>query len=596
MKTSTNLKGIVKLFLAFAFLLLLQACEEIDPDDCPACPKITSISPNHGRGGEIINISGINFEDFIPSVDKVTINGKEAAVINTPTATNIEVQVPENAGSGPVMITIGELNSEVNERTNFEYDYVKIDEIVPNHGRKGDVITINGSFFSTVPTENIVRISGVVAEVIAAAESQLQVIVPSKLDNGPVTVTINDFTTEGPIFSYDLVTIEAIEPSTARRGEVIKISGRFFGKTIEENVVTFPNGEPGEIINATEEFLEVQVPIAAESGPLSVIVDDHVVTTPEFTYEYTVIITTLAGSGEQGLADLKGKEAQFYTPTDVVVDQQNNVFVTDRSNARIRKITPDGQVSTWAGSNSGNYDGTGSEAQFMLPYGIAIAEGGSFIIGDAGNHLIRRLAGQTASTIAGVKDGFYGAIDGPVAEARFRFCGGVAVGPEGIIAVGDLFNGRIRLIKDGVVSTLLTDIGWADDLAFSPDGDIYFPSKDNHVIYKLTTEGVLTTFAGSGTPGHLNGVGTQAQLLNPLGIVFDKDGNIFFTEKEGHRVRKITPDGTVSDYAGTGEPGFTDGGPGEGRLNKPAGLAIDKDGNIYVVETGNNAVRKIILE
>lgn len=596
MKSTTNLKGKLKLFFAFIFLLHLHACEEVDPDACPACPKITNISPNHGRSGEIISISGVNFEEFIPSVDKVTINGKEAPVINTSTATNIEVQVPENAGSGPVMISIGELTSEVNERTNFDYDFVKIDEIVPDHGRKGDVITINGAFFSTVPTENVVRISGVAVEVIAAAENQLQVIIPSKLDNGAVTVTINDFTTEGPIFSYDLVTVEAIEPSTARRGEVITIRGKFFGKTVEDNVVAFPNGDLGEVISVTEELLEVQVPIGAESGTLSVKVDDHTVSTPEFTYEYTVVITTLAGSGQEGFADLQGKEAQFFAPTDVVVDQQNNVYVTDRANGRIRKVTPDGLVSTWAGGKSGNFDGTGPDAEFMLPWGIAIAEGGSFIIGDAGNHLIRRLAGQSASTIAGVKDGLSGNNDGPVDEARFHFSGGVAVGPGGIIAVGDLFNGRVRLIKDGVVTTLLTDIGWVDDLAFGPDGNIYFGSKENHIIYKLTLNGVLTPLAGSGTPGHLNGVGTQAQLQTPYGIVFDKDGNIFFSERGAHRIRKITPDGTVSDYAGTGEPGFTDGGPGEGKLNNPAGLAFDKDGNLYIVETENHAVRKIILE
>ncbi len=596
MKTSTNQKGIVKLFLAFAFLLFLQACEEIDPDDCPACPKITSISPNHGRGGEIISISGINFEDFIPSVDKVTINGKEATVINTPTATNIVVQVPENAGSGPVMITIGELTSEVNERTNFEYDFVKIDEIVPNHGRKGDVITINGSFFSTVPSENIVRISGVVAEVVAAAESQLQVIVPSKLDNGPVTVTINDFTTEGPIFSYDLVTVEAIEPSTARRGEVIKIRGRFFGKTIEENLVTFPNGDPGEIISATEELLEVQVPIAAESGPLSVTVDDHAVATPEFTYEYTIVITTLAGSGESGLADLQGKEAQFAAPSDVVVDQQGNVFVSDRANNRIRKITPTGLVSTWAGNLSGNYDGTGPEAQFALPWGLAMDPGGSIIIGDAYNNLIRRLAGQSASTIAGVKDGISGKTDGPVDKARFKFPTGVAYGPKGLLAVTDASNSQIRLIKDGVVSTIATGVGFLSDLAFGPDGNIYFCSADDHIIYQLTTGGVLTPYAGSGVPGHLNGARKEARLLSPMGIAFDTSGNLFFSEFNGHRIRKIDTDGIVSDYAGNGQPGFVDGGPEVGLLNQPFGLVLDTKGNLYVTELENNAVRKIILE
>ena len=600
MITTNSLKSILSIMLALAVLTQFSACQEVPDDACPACPKITSINPNHGRGGEIVVITGSNFEGFIPEIDQVTINGKKAPLVESPSETKLEVQVPESAGSGPVMVTIGELSSELTDRTNFIYDFVKIDGLVPDHGRAGDIITINGAFFSTVPTENEVQLADKIAEVVAASEDQLQIIVPQNAGTGPVKITINGITTEGPQFSYDYVEVESIEPSTAKKDEVITVTGRFFSSFVEQNSVVFDSGLTGEVTEAGETTLKVKVPKGAGTGPLSITVDGHTVEGPVFTYEYTAIVSTLAGTGTEGFADGAGSSAQFHLPSGIAVDGQGNLYVADRLNLRIRKIDPDGNVSTPAGSSqSGNFDGIGDEARFTNPWGIAYQPDGNLYIGDTGNNLIRKLVSQSVTTIAGVKDGIRGNVDGPADSARFFFPAGLDVGPDGAILVADVFNDMLRKVHNGQVTTVAGGhevFGFTRDLVVGADGNVFMSDGEKNVIHKVTPSGQVTKFAGTGTPGHVNGPLSMAEFNGPAGIVADKDGNFYICDRLSHRIRKISTDGTVSDFAGSGDLGFTDGDGETATFNKPEGLAIDMDGNLYVSDSRNHAIRKITLE
>ena len=598
MLTINSLKSVLFTVLGLSLLMRLSSCQEVPDDECPACPKITSINPNHGRGGDIVVITGANFEGFIPEIDQVTFNGKEAAVVETPTETKLEVQVPENSGSGPVMVTIGELSSELTDRTNFIYDFVKIDEIVPTHGRAGDIITINGAFFSTVPIENEVQLADKKAEVVAASEDQLQIVVPQNAGIGVVKVTINSITTEGPLFTYDYVEVESIEPATAKKDEVITVNGKFFSSFVEQNSIVFDGGLDGEITEVGETTLKVKVPKGAGTGPLTITVDGHTVEGPVFTYEYTKIVTTLAGTGVKGFADGPGSQAQFNLPMGIVTDEQGNVYVADRLNNRIRKINPNGQVSTVAGdSQAGNSDGTLPEGRLNAPWGIAYQPDGNIYISDTHNNLVRKVVSRTLTTIAGVNDGQRGKNDGPVSEARFFFPTGVAVDADGAIIVADAFNRLIRKVKDGQVTTVANGVdilGFPRQLVIDKDGNIYH--SDDNVIHKITSTGQITVFAGTGNPGHVNGPVQTAEFNSPAGMVIDKDGNIYVCDESSHRIRKISAEGIVSDFAGSGDLGFVDGEGDVARFNEPYGLAMDKDGNFYVADSENNVIRKIILE
>lgn len=598
MLTINSLKSVLFTALGLSLLMQLSSCQEVPDDECPACPKITGINPNHGRGGDIVVITGANFEGFIPEIDQVTFNGKEAAVVETPTETKLEVQVPDNSGSGPVMVTIGELSSELTDRTNFIYDFVKIDEIVPTHGRAGDIITINGAFFSTVPTENEVQLADKKAEVVAASEDQLQIVVPQNAGTGAVKVTINSITTEGPIFTYDYVEVESIEPATAKKDEIITVNGRFFSSFVEQNSIVFDGGLDGEITEVGETTLKVKVPKGAGTGPLTITVDGHTVEGPVFTYEYTTVVTTLAGTGVTGFADGPGNQAQFSLPMGIVTDERGNLYVADRLNYRIRKIDPNGLVSTVAGGDqAGNSDGTLPEGRLNAPWGIAYQPDGNIYISDTHNNVVRKVVSRTMTTIAGPKDGTRGNQDGPVGEARFFFPTGVAVDSDGSIIAADGFNRSIRRIKDGQVTTIVNGVdvfGLARHLAMDKEGNIY--QSSDHVIHKITPSGQITVFAGTGNPGHVNGPAQTAEFNGTSGIVMDKDGNFYVCDRVSHRIRKISADGIVSDFAGSGDPGFVDGEGDTSQFNEPDGLAIDKDGNFYVADSKNEAIRKITLE
>jgi sugar lactone lactonase YvrE len=247
----------------------------------------------------------------------------------------------------------------------------------------------------------------------------------------------------------------------------------------------------------------------------------------------------LAGSGIAGFADGAGAAAQFCGPYGVAVDGEGSLIIADTLTNRVRKLTPDGTVSTLAGSGSAGFaDGSGAAAQFNNPYGVAVDGEGSFIIADTLNHRVRKITRDgTVSTLAG--SGSKGFADGAGAAAQFNGPRGVAVDGQGSIIIADADNNRVR---------------------------------------KISPDGTVSTLAGSGSAGFANGAGAAAQFNYPYGVAVDGEGSIIIADNGNQRVRKITPDGTVSTLF-AGSCGFH-------------GVAIDADGCV-VVSTGEHTVAKI---
>jgi sugar lactone lactonase YvrE len=262
----------------------------------------------------------------------------------------------------------------------------------------------------------------------------------------------------------------------------------------------------------------------------------------------------LAGSGSQGFADGAGAAVQFNGPGGVAVDGHGNFIIADWCNHRVRKITPNGTVSTLAGSGRAGFaDGPGAAAQFNYPEGVAVDGEGSIIIADTGNNRVRKITPDgTVSTLAG--SGSKGFADGVGATAQFHYPGGVAVDGEG--------------------SFIITDYG-------------------NQLVSKITPDGTVTTLAGSGSRGFADGAGTAAEFNGPRGVAVDGEGSIIIADSLIHRVRKITPDGTVSTLAGSGSRGFADGAGAAAQFNCPWGLAVDGEGSIIIADFGNKRLRKI---
>lgn len=315
-----------------------------------------------------------------------------------------------------------------------------------------------------------------------------------------------------------------------------------------------------------------------------------------------VLVTTLAGS-TPGFADGAGAVAQFNSPVAVVTDASGNVYVTDTNNHKIRKITPDGVVSTFAGSTQGYADDTGDAAQFNKPTGVAMDATGNLYLGDLFNYNIRKITqAAEVSTLAG---SFNGYLDGPGNVAQFSAPWGVATDAAGNVYVADIGNDNIRKITpEGVVSTLAGLLqGFADGIgtqakfcqprgvATDTAGNVYVADTCNGKIRKITPAGEVSTLAGS-TPGFADGIGAVAQFYEPSGLTTDAAGNVYVADTFNNKIRKITPEGLVSTLAGS-TAGFADGTEATAKFYFPTSVATDAAGNIYVSDRVNHKIRKI---
>jgi len=340
------------------------------------------------------------------------------------------------------------------------------------------------------------------------------------------------------------------------------------------------------------------------TGPASV--PDTAGTTVATT---TYAVSTFAGSTTAGYADGTGSAASFETPSGVAVDSNGNVYVADTDNQEIRKITPAGVVSTLAGSTTvGHADGTGSAASFQAPGGVAVDSNGNVYVADTHNYAIRKITpAGVVSTLAG---GAPGKADGTGSAASFDLPTGVAVDSNGNVYVADSFNYAIRKITPtGVVSTLAGSgaVGAADGtgraasfylpngVAVDGSGNVYVADWGNNAIRKITPAGVVTTLAGSTTitPGNDDGTGRAASFSIPAGVAVDSSGNVYVADYVNNEIRKVTSAGVVTTLAGSTTAGNADGTGSAASFKQPHGVAVDSNGNVYVADQGNNAIRKL---
>ena len=328
------------------------------------------------------------------------------------------------------------------------------------------------------------------------------------------------------------------------------------------------------------------------------------------TYTWSVF----AGLGPQlGSTDGLASEARFYNPNSLIADAAGNLYVTDTFNHTIRKIAPDGSVTTLAGSarNSGTANGTGATARFSSPNGIALDASGNLFVADRSNHAIRKITpAGVVTTFAGLA-GTAGSVDGAAGAARFTTPSGLTIDRDGNLFVGDTGNHAVRRITpDGVVTTVagaLATSGNTDGAAaaarfngpngliFDTAGNLLIADSGNHTIRRLDRDGTVTTFAGTaGISGTTSATGTAARFNFPTGLTFDAAGNLFVADSSNDCIRRITPAGVVTVFAGGPDVRGSANGTGTAaRFYSPYGIAIGPDGNLFVADTLNHTVRKI---
>ncbi|PKL76628.1 MAG: hypothetical protein CVV27_09280 [Candidatus Melainabacteria bacterium HGW-Melainabacteria-1] len=318
-------------------------------------------------------------------------------------------------------------------------------------------------------------------------------------------------------------------------------------------------------------------------------------------------VTTLAGTGSYGFAE--GPDAMFYHPSSVIVTPNNQILLLDRYNHRVRKISADGNASTlWGDGEHGNRDGGPGTGLLNHPIQLLGLSNGDLLIADAQNHTIRRLspAGQL-STFAGSHDGFR---DGEALEAQFNWPSDLIADADGNLYLTDRYNHALRKIApDGKVSTLAGNgsPGYEEGqgknaqfnepmgLTLGTDQHLYVADAKNNVIRRVSLSGAVTTFAGSGQPGSREDSRLNAEFREPSALVFGPDGTLYVCDRFNHRIRSISPAGQVTTLAGNGKAARHDGAGEQAAFSFPYDLSFDQAGNLLVADYGNHSLRKITL-
>ncbi|MFL6214671.1 MAG: NHL repeat-containing protein [Blastocatellia bacterium] len=312
-------------------------------------------------------------------------------------------------------------------------------------------------------------------------------------------------------------------------------------------------------------------------------------------------VTTLAGTGAPGSNDGAHDAASFTDPFGVAVDRRGNLLVSDGATNRIRLITPQGEVKTIAGSGEGYADGPALQAQFNTPSGIAFDRDGNLLIADTSNNRIRRLSAdyQTVSTVAG--SGVAGFKDGAAGDTQFDGPIGVAVDGQGTIYVADTYNDRIRKITlDGNVVTFAASPGSESEgsvavkldtpcgVAIDALGNVFIADPGNDEIHKITPGGeVVDLFHKAETGGE--GIHRRAR---PIGLTVTWDNFVIFSASDSAYVGRINPDDSLTSVAGN-RAGYKDGAGERAQFNHPTGIALDREGNVFVADSQNYLIRKI---
>lgn len=439
-----------------------------------------------------------------------------------------------------VMLTACKKSGSENVPTN-----PSISSIVPAVAQANQVVAINGKRFSKNAADNVVKFSGVSAEIVSATETVLMVTVPANGSTGNVTITVNNQTSKGPVFTYgvagnDPVEYEYITSTYAGAG----VAGNTLGPLLEAQFTTLEG-------------------VALDESTGDLILADRGNQLIKRIKKNGTQVEFVAGVKGAGTVNGPVAEAKFNNPYKVAVDKLGNIYTVDNSGARIRKIeVAAGLVSTFAGPTgaavtTGFLDGASTAARFNTPIDAVVDNNGNVFVADAGNSAIRKISPDgTVTTLVGGGPSQNALVDGVWPNVRLNRPAGICIDRNGMLLVADRYNNAIRKIDPQT--------------------------------------GKTTTIAGTGTAGFKDDEALKATFNHPFGIHADKNDNIYVTELNNNAVRMITPDGRVITIAGNGAVGFAEGKAGVSQFNTPTDVTVDDEGNIFIADMSNNRIRKIV--
>jgi DNA-binding beta-propeller fold protein YncE len=324
-------------------------------------------------------------------------------------------------------------------------------------------------------------------------------------------------------------------------------------------------------------------------------------------------IVTLAGDG--GIAPTgdggAATAATLNQPEGVALDASSgDLYIADTGNNRVRKAGADGVIRTVAGTGAACFngdEGLAADAALTRPRGVAVDSGGALLIVDGGNSRVRRVDSQ------GVVTRVFGADPREVsADKALTGPWAVAVDGDGRVYIAEAGTHRVRVVNVGGSSAVIakglnrpSGLAWDPDAGiqpkggFYPDAGLYIADTGNQVVRRLDSGGNLSIVAGTGARGFSGdgGPAAKAELNAPMGLAVDGAGNLYIADQQNHRIRRVSPGGSITTVAGRGAAGFSgDHGPAaEAALNRPSAVAVDAFGNLYIADTMNGRIRKVAL-
>lgn len=493
----------------------LAGCDGSDSSSGSPPPVPPPTASAFSIGGTVSGLSGSTLKLRDNGGDELAVTSDGAFTFATElsagTAYNVSVGVQPNNQLCTIANGTGTVSnadvSNVAVSCAAQADVV-IAAMDPTHGKAGISVTLTGSGFDPDKAHNDVRLNNVPCTVTAATATELTVEVPSNAGSGEFAVAVNSKSAESPLFTYDLTGVT-----------VSTVAGGAFG---------FQDGPIADAKFASPSGVALN-PVGG-----NILVAD--VENNRIRSIGTTLVSTLAGSTE-GDSDGNGQQAQFSGPYSLIADNLGNVYVSDGVNNKIRQITPQGEVSTFA-------SGLANPAQ--LTFGS-----GGVVVADKGNHRIL-LVGVAGGPVTLAGGNGPGDTDGPIAQAQLQFPSGVAFCTDGLY-IADEFNMKIRKVANGQVTT-----------------------------YTGSASGV----------SYQDGTLAEARFLFPVGLACDRFGKLFVVDTGNEKIRMITPAGIVITLAGS-SVGFADGDGATAKFSVPQFIEVESDSSLLVADSANNRIRRI---
>lgn len=525
---------------------------------------INSIKPLTGGKGTIVRINGAGFEELVAG-NTVHFNGKEA-IIKEAAADHLLVVAPDQVSTGPLAVTINQQKLSGPVFTVVAPPSIEV--VTPLSGPKGSEMTISGSLFSNISDENKVFINGVEVAIQSATGNQLKLVVPGGTGSGVVKVVVNDQVTNGPVFKDQSLSIISVSPDNGLAGTTVTIKGAGFSTTAASNKVYF-NGLPALVKTATENELILEAPVNLSTGELKVVVGGQEALAPQ-GFRRAGIITLAGGPNSDDFGgDLTG----------MALDNDGNVYVVDGQRKVIRKISPAGVVSTLKSN--------GTDLVFGLPFGVTIDKQNNIYVSDQMSREIRKItpSGQNTVYAAGFSPGLM----------TFDAQGNMYVNILGFGA------GMNRVTSTGGISKVNGPMWSYARPAVDASGKLFYIDGSS-----MSNNGISTPnpsnpndlqWVGNSEPGYMDGIGLAARFNSIAGgLALFGNGKLIAGDLNNYAVREIDIATKRVSTLFKVSFGFADGTLTSAKIGSMTDIAVDKDGNIYILDSRNKAVRKVLLK